>query len=209
MALVLSKHPILHTDEGISPSGADYYKASINGVTIDGTFKPLDGGVSVNINNEKIEQQVNGRVRVRIDQNRTANITFDCVYQVGTGTVKETDSPTPEEKMKLAMGIGVSLSSTTRRYFGWTLNPGDIWKFEVDTDASDRGNFDSGNESIPVFLNRELVLEAGSSMSVPAQGFWQLSLPFMVYLDSDVLKSDPISALTGEVIRNRPVRADQ
>ena len=192
--LPIGEHPILHTSDGVVATGADYYKATINGDTVEGTFKPLDGGVSVSVNNEKLEQQVNGRVRIRIDQNRTANISFDCVYQIGDGSPTQGDQ---QANMKRAMGIGRAANPT---YFNWELNPGDIWVFTIDQKSSDRGNFDPNNESIPFFLNRPLVLESGSSMSIPAQGFWQLSLPFMIYIDSDVLSSDPISALTGQLI---------
>ena len=191
--LPIGEHPILHSSDGVVPSGADYYKASINGgPLLNGTFKPLDGGVSVSINNEKLEQMVNGRVRVRVDQNRTASITFDCVYQIGDGRPLQGDQ---QVNMKRAMGIGKPAG-----YLNWNLNPGDIWKFTIDQVVSDRGNYDPNNDSIPFFLNKDLVLEAGSSMSVPAQGFWQLSLPFMLYIDSDVLESVSISALTGKLI---------
>lgn len=192
MALDISRHPILHAGDGIVAQGADYYKATINGNPISGIFKPLEGGVSVNVANEKIEQQINGRVRIRIDQNRTASISLDCVYMIGNGNPTKRDQ---QAEMKKAMGIGKPSG-----YFNWNLNPGDIWKFTIDDVASDRGNFDPNNESAPFFLNRELVLESGATKSIPANGFWQLSLPFMIYIDSDVLQSDPVSGLTGQLI---------
>ena len=204
--LPIGEHQILHTSDGIAPQGADYYKASINGGSaLNGTFKPLDGGVSVSVNNEKIEQMVNGRVRIRVDQNRTANITFDCMYQIGDGSPVSGDQ---QAEMKQAMGIG-----RPSGFLNWNLNPGDIWRFVIDQRASDRGDFDPNNESIPFFLSSSLtlpatrdvplVLESGATMNVPAQGFWQLSLPFMVYIDSDVLESTSVSALTGQEIPQR------
>lgn len=201
--LPIGEMPILHTSDGVAAQGADYYKASINGgPALNGTFKPLEGGVSVSVNNEKIEQQVNGRVRIRVDQNRTASITFSCMYQIGDGSPTTGDQ---QAEMRQAMGIG-----RPSGFLNWNLNPGDIWRFTIDQLASDRGNFDPNSESIPFFLSSSLttpiardvplVLETGATMSVPAQGFWQLSLPFMIYIDSDVLQSDPISALTGQLI---------
>ena len=201
--LPIREHPILKTSDGVVAQGADYYKASINRQAISGTFKPLEGGVSVSVNNEKIEQSVNGRVRIRVDQNRTASVTFSCLYQIGDGSPTKGDQRT---QMEQAMGVG-----RPSGFLNWNLNPGDIWRFTIDQRASDRGNFDPNNDSIPFFLSSSLnpsggqrdvplVLEAGSTMDVPSQGFWQLSLPFMVYIDSDVLESDPISALTGQLI---------
>ena len=196
-ALDIKFHPSLFTSEGIVAQGSDYYKASINGVALGGVFKPLDNGLSVNINAEKIEQMINGRVRVRVDQNRTATLTLDCVYMISTAGRPSTGAKIDE--MKSAMGIGSD-------NFKWDLKQGDRWKFWIDDESSDRGQFDlkgvqgavSGT-SIPAFLGKELVLESGATMSVPANGFWQLSLPFMYYLDSDVLDADPISPLTGEL----------
>ena len=194
-ALDIRFHPSYYTNDGIVAQGSDYYKAEINGTPIGGVFKPIDNGVHVNINAEKIEQMVNGRVRVRVDQNRTASITLDCVYLIPTNGPSTGDK---QSEVRSAMGIGTD-------NFKWRLEQGDRWLFKIDDEASDRGQFDalgvsgaSGAKSIPAFLGRELILESGATMSVPANGFWQLSLPFMYYLDSDVSAADPISPLTGE-----------
>lgn len=193
MAVKAASQPTILTDAGIPAQGGDIYRVSINGTKKRGFIVPLEGGITLSSNMDIQDFTVASRVRMKTYQNPHTMISVSCTYTMGTATSQDGDTAIIAAEADYNEALGVA--GTAPSNWTWELEPGSVWVFTVDADASDRGS--QSASSLRQFSGKKLFLEPGAQVTVPKDGIWRLDLPLVRYTNSPIHNAPRRSSTTG------------